>query len=323
MTTRNLALILLGGFVLAVLSLFAAGGRIELPTAQAATETGNSGTPAATATATTTPSSTPSTPTPSTPSTPKTTPSASVSPGASPSAHLNASPSPSASGPVQLTPSPSGSPLASPTLGPPNPNLSPSPKPSPSEDPQHQKIVAKTENLNPQLKDFSSDIALDGNLKLSIISIPINLAGKYYYKQPDKYKMELKNAPALLAKYPNVFGYRPINVADYVVSMLPDERIDGRAMYVLRFDRIGNSDFRGQTVWIDKDNFTSPRRIYVYKDNGKIEVAFKWRKENGNYVIERALAQLDFPKLSGTATVTATYSGYQFNVGLGDAVFSK
>jgi hypothetical protein len=180
------------------------------------------------------------------------------------------------------------------------------------------------DHLNPQLKDYTADVGNALNIKVSLLRVPMDLQGTYYYKQPDKYKMELKNAPALLQKYPQIYGYHPVDPQGFNISMLPDESVGGKSCWVLRLDKKSTeSDFRGQTVWIQKDNYTSPRRLYNYTSNGRIDVRFKWRREQGFWVMDRVEAELDFPKFGGSASLVASYSGYRFNSGLDDKIFDS
>lgn len=180
------------------------------------------------------------------------------------------------------------------------------------------------EHLNPKLKDYTADLAIAVNIKAGILRLPMDLEGTCYYKQPDRYKVELRNAPSLLQKYPQIFGYHPIDPNEFNVSLRPDEVVDGRACWVLRLDKkSATSDFRGQTVWVDKQDFTSPRRAYDYTNNGRIDVHFKWRREQGFLVMDRAEGELDFPKYSASANLVARYTGYRLNRGLEDQVFDQ
>lgn len=285
----------LGAAAIGLLSLFLAGVTVMPPPRPAAAV------PARVAVSTPTPGAVPSgspqqpppgSPSPSTPATP------------------SGVPSPDGSG--APTPAPSGAPSPGPSGSPTGPDV---------ELKKIEMIVDKMEHLNPALGDWTSDVAIEARVKLMMLVLPMDLHGRSYHKTPDKYKFELQNAPDLLKKYQQVFGYRPIVLNDFLATLLPDEDVNGRPNYVVRLDKKGDADFRSQTVWIDKENFTSPRRLYLYKDNGKIDVTFKWRKEKEYVVIDTMDAQLDFPKLNATATVKAKYQGYRFNTGLDDSIF--
>lgn len=251
-------------------------------------------------------------------------PSPSPSPSATPGARPSAGPSalPASASP---SPAPSKAPIAEPS---PTPSPAPSPGASPTASPavetdqkKIEMITHKMEHLNPTLKDWTAEVAIEARVKLALLVLPMDLHGRSYHKAPDKYKFELQNAPALLQKYQQVFGYRPISLNDFVATLLPDETVNGRPTYVVRLDRKSPGDFLGQTVWIDKESFTSPKRLYVYKDNGKIEVTFAWRKDGDFTLIDTMNAQFDFPRLNATASVVARYGGYRFDSGLDDALF--
>jgi hypothetical protein len=228
-------------------------------------------------------------------------------------------PSPSAA----TTPSAEASPSPSPATASPSPGASGSPAADDPEAKKIENITSRMEHLNPGVKDWTSDVTIQANVKLSLLVLPMDLHGISYHKAPDKYRFELQNAPALLQQYQQVFGYRPIVLSEFAPVMLADEVVGGRPCYVVRLDKKGTSgDFRSETVWIDKENYTSPSRLYLYKDNGKIDVAFKWRKEKDFTVIDTMEARLEFPKVNGTATVKAQYLDYKFNTGLDDSIFA-
>lgn len=255
------------------------------------------------------------------------TPSPSPSPSASPSPKVGASPT-AAPAPAG-SPSPSGSPSpGASSSGSPSPSASPSPGPSPSTSSQAEEerkrllaIYDKSENLNPKLKDYTAGLDIAVSVKLALLRLPLSLHGTYFYKAPDKHKLELQNAPPLLSKYPQIFGMRPVKPQEHTMSRLPDEELNGRKVFVLRFDKKDNADYRGATLWIDQEDYTTPRRLYTYKDNGKIEVELKWRKDGGYTIPDEVSANFDFPKHGAAATATAKYGSYSFNNGLDDKIF--
>lgn len=192
-------------------------------------------------------------------------------------------------------------------------------------DPEQQRIrdiLQKSGSLNQKLKDYTAELQIELVARLGFLQLPVTLEGQYFYKAPDKVRMVLRKAPALLSKYPQIFGQRPIRVEDHIVTRLPEEKIDGRPVWVLRFDkRDQGSDYRGQTVYIDQQTYIQPRHIYNYKNNGRIEVNLSWTQQQDFWVLNQVVAQLDFPKHSVSATATAHYKGYVFNSGLEDSVF--
>lgn len=228
------------------------------------------------------------------------------------------SPSPGGAGPA-VSPAPSASPSAAPS---PSPAPSGLPQGPSAEEKRINAIVERMDHLNPTLKDYSVDLAIALSIKAGILRVPMDLEGTCYYKHPDRYRVELKNAPALLQKYPQIFGYQPVDPTQFTVSIRPDEVLDGRACWVLRLDKkSATSDFRGQTLWVDQQDYTSPRRSYDYTNQGRIDVRFKWRREQGFLLIDQAEGVLDFPKFGASANLVARYTGYRINQGVSDRVF--
>ena len=185
-----------------------------------------------------------------------------------------------------------------------------------------KEILQKTSSINQKLKDYTAAMQIDLTVKMGILKLPVTLEGQYWYKAPDRVKMELKRAPALLSKYPQIFGQRPLRPEDHRISVLPDDEVRGHKAWVLRFDKIDEgSDYRGQTVWIDQQRFTPLRHVYSYKENGRIAVDLIWRKQDDFWVLFEVDAEFDFPKHGAAASATAHYQDYKLNIGLDDAVF--
>jgi len=183
-------------------------------------------------------------------------------------------------------------------------------------------IVERSQTLNPKLKDYVAGVGINLNPKLGILRLPIDLHGKFYFKAPDKQKIELENAPTLLQKYPQIFGIRPLKPEEHDITLLPDDRLNDREQHVLRFDKKDpGGDYRGQTIWFDKERGTITRTVYNYKDDGRITIDLSWQKLSDYTVLDTVNAELDFPKHGVSATGTAKYTDYKFNQGLSDDIF--
>jgi len=188
---------------------------------------------------------------------------------------------------------------------------------------QIREIMDKANNLNPKLNDYQADVKIDAEAQAGFLKLPFTINGKYYFKKPDKHRMVVDDAPEMIAKHLGRLGYRPHKLDDFTMSMLADEKIDDRDHWVIRLDKKSESDFRGVTLWVDKETSTIHRQVSNYKDNGKIEVDIKWRKDGEFNVMEEVVAKLEFPKHGGSANVDAKYEKYAFNVGLDDKVFEE
>lgn len=236
-------------------------------------------------------------------------------------------PSMTSSNPVmiaQASPSPPAAPSTTPAAPPgAAPSTSPAPVHYEADTKRVEAICTHMEHLNPSVKDWTSEVTIEANIEVIGMKMPVDLKARAYHKAPDRYKFELQNAPAMLARFQNALGYHPISLTDWAPTLLPDDTINGRLAYVVRLDKKSSGgDLRSQTVWIDKEDFTSPRRLYLYTKNGKVDVSIKWRKEQTYTIIDQMDAQIEFPGMNLKGVAKALYGGYQFNKGLDDSIFT-
>lgn len=182
------------------------------------------------------------------------------------------------------------------------------------------KILAKAVAINPGLKDYSADINLPLRATLGFVPYNPNLIGRYYYKRPDKHKLDLKNAPGILKKYPNVFGFNLPDMARYKILRVQEMNLRGK-LPVYKIAMIPNprtSDVTGIDIYVNRSNYTIPKYDTFYV-RGHLYVNIDFRKQDQYLVYDRVSAEFEFPNV--VATATATYSNYLFNQNLQDGFF--
>ena len=182
------------------------------------------------------------------------------------------------------------------------------------------KILAKALAINPGLKDYSADIQLPLRATLGFIPYNKNMVGRYYHKRPDMHKLELKNAPALLQKYPNVFGFNLPDVARYRVLRVQEMKLHGKlpVYKIILVPKVRTSDITGIDIYVNRANYTIPKYDTFYV-KGHLYVNIDFRKEGKYLVYDKVNADFEFPNV--LATASATYSNYQFNQNLSDSFF--
>jgi hypothetical protein len=186
--------------------------------------------------------------------------------------------------------------------------------------PTVEELFKKMGEVNPGLKDYSSDIKVE--LQFTIRTL--NFAGKYYYKKPDKYKLELKKSPSFLKKYPQIFGWSLPNLSKYNSTIKPDKDTQGQESYEVELIPIqGMGDIVKQEIWINKKDYTFPKQLFVY-NYGTITVNAKYRKEGKFIVFDTLCADFDIkvPIIGSLkATANASYKNYKTNINLPDSFF--
>ena len=186
--------------------------------------------------------------------------------------------------------------------------------------PTVEQLFTHMGEVNPELKDYSSDISV--NIKFSVSSI--NLEGKYYYKKPDKYKLEIKKAPYVLKKYPQIFGWCLPDPLKYHNTVKMNQDSEGKDCYVVDMVPIEpQGDLTKQQLWINAQDYTFPKQVYEY-NYGTITVDAKYRKDAKFILFDSISAFFDIKvPLIGKlkATAIASYKNYKTNIGLKDTFF--
>lgn len=182
------------------------------------------------------------------------------------------------------------------------------------------KILAKAVAINPGLADYSADVQLPLRATLGFIPYNKNLNGRYYHKRPDKHKLDLNNAPSMLKKYPNVFGFNLPDMARYRVIKVSEINLRGKlpVYKIILVPKKQTSDITGIDIYVNRKDYTIPRYDTFYT-KGHLYVNIDFRKEGKWLVFDRVNADFEFPNV--IATATASYSNYKFNQNPADSFF--
>jgi outer membrane lipoprotein-sorting protein len=180
----------------------------------------------------------------------------------------------------------------------------------------------RLKTVNPGLQDYSVDVKIGVNVKFLLVNPDLNLEGNYYFKKPDKHKLKLKKSYNFLEKYPNIFGWElpDLSIHNSTVREVVE---NGKQFYVVTITpKEKRSDLQKEEYWIDPVNYTVPRQIYTYDNNGRITVNVNYRRDGGYWLYDRMNANFSFPSMKLTARAAANYGRYQTNVGLNDEFFA-
>lgn len=182
------------------------------------------------------------------------------------------------------------------------------------------KIIARALAINPGLLDYSADIQLPLRATLGFIPYNKNMNGRYYHKRPDKHKLDLQNAPGILKKYPNVFGFNLPDMARYKVLKVQPMNLRGTipVYKIIMIPKVRTSDITGIDIYVNRSDYTIPKYDTFYV-KGHLYVNIDFRKQGKYLVYDKMSADFEFPNV--LATASATYSNYQFNQNLQDSFF--
>lgn len=185
-------------------------------------------------------------------------------------------------------------------------------------------LFERAKNLNPGLQDYAADMSLALDAKVSFVPYKPKLKGTYYYKKPDKNKVELEKAPGFLKRYPNIYGFNLPNLEKYNARVVGREKLNGEdCHHVELIPKVFKSDVRRVDVWIHSTSYTVLRHQTTYAKEGLLTVDTEFQTVDGYLVLKGMRAVIHFPSASMEATARAQYSNYRFNQNLPDSLFSS
>jgi outer membrane lipoprotein-sorting protein len=189
--------------------------------------------------------------------------------------------------------------------------------------PSPEDLWQKLMEVNPGLQDYSVGVNINANVKFMLLNPDLNLEGTYYFKKPDKHKLQLKRSYNFLEKYPNIFGWELPELSQHNSTV--KEVSDGGKKYfvVILIPKVKRSDLQRQEFWIDSSNFTVPRQVFMYDGEGRITVDVTYRRDQQYWLYDRMTANFSFPKMKLNARALATYGNYRTNLGLNDEFFAS
>lgn len=182
-------------------------------------------------------------------------------------------------------------------------------------------IYKKALSINSEMKDCQADLSIKINAKW-YLGLRFGLAGKYYFKAPDKFKVDLKRTPSFLKKYPKVFSWALPDTKDFNTKLLNEEYVEKNDCYVLFLTpKQPMGDLESHTIWIDKKEFIMRKQMFKYNTDSDIIINQFYIKINNFWVFNNLTAAFRFPKINLNAAVNAYYENYKFNQNLPDKIF--
>lgn len=178
-------------------------------------------------------------------------------------------------------------------------------------------------NANKGLADYSVPLTMKLKVKYSLLEIPINLEGMYYFKEPDKHKLKVNKAPSYLSKYPQIFGWSLPDPGDFTSKVRECPDGNKECMLVKLVPIMGKGDLLKVEMWVNKTTFLSPRQVYYYRDGGKITLELTYRAVSSFHLFDQVQSSLEFPRMSLNAHADALYGDYSINKGLDDSIFAE
>lgn len=194
-------------------------------------------------------------------------------------------------------------------------------------------IVKKSYNQFKKLSSYSNDV----NFIFDIPSVNIkNLAGKVYYKSPDKYRVKVDGIAFVPNENPmKIYSYLGDNTK-YNCLLNSTETVNGQKCHVINIIPNGEADFILGKLWISQSNYC-PYKVELTTRRGTVKME-NFFKTMSNYGLPDKvvfyLENFKAPKGKGlgpkkedkdekTGTITMIYSNYKINLPIADSIFPK
>lgn len=185
-------------------------------------------------------------------------------------------------------------------------------------------IFARIKQINPGMLDYQADINIQLNAKVSFLPYNPKMSGKYFHKRPDKHKLVLEKAPSYVKKYPNIFGWNLPQLEKFNTRVVGEMDLNGQPTWRIELlPKQGMGDIQKVEIWVNRTNYTVPRQVTYYANDGELAVDVDYKTEGGYQVFETMVANFAFPKVSVQAKATATYANYKFNQNVPDSFFDS
>jgi len=184
-------------------------------------------------------------------------------------------------------------------------------------------ILERVIERNPSLGSYEGRLRVD----LRMTSFPFyrtHLDGTTYYKRPANYEIVFDHVPRLARGFEKLFA----DVGDpsswekrFVISYAGEAPFRSRSDIVLHLVQRVRGMIDHETVLVDPAAWTIDSIRYDYYNGGHITMTQSFADVGGYVMVVEQTAEIAIPYASAVAH--GTYSDYQTNVALDDALFRK
>jgi anti-sigma B factor antagonist len=196
------------------------------------------------------------------------------------------------------------------------------PNTAPSE-PAALAVLSKLIERNANLQSFEADMRVEVRM-LSFPFLRPVLTGKAYFKRPASYEVVFDRLPAYAKGLEHLYadiGSPSTWDKRFVVTVDGERLVNGRRQIALRMVQRVRGMLDHEEVIVDEPSWTISELQYHYYNGGVIALRQGFSMINGYAMVTSQIAEIRIPYLRAIAT--ATYTGYQTNVAIDDAVFAK
>jgi len=184
-------------------------------------------------------------------------------------------------------------------------------------------ILSRVMDRNPKLSSYQSRLHVD----IRLISFPYigqHLDGSTYFKRPANYEVVFDRVPSYAKGFEKLYSDvgDPANWEQrFVISYEGQQPFENRSDIVLHMVQRVRGMIDHETVMIDPNAWTIDQIRYDYYNGGVVTMTQHFAVVGGYTMLSAQTAEIKIPHVRAVAN--GTYTDYQANVAISDAVFTK
>jgi hypothetical protein len=194
-----------------------------------------------------------------------------------------------------------------------------------------QQVTHKLEEARAGVEDISARAEFSFRLNVGIIPYNDTLRGNYYFKKPDRHRLDFPDAPSYLKSVPSMFSWKLPSAEKYEATVTGPTLTDkGEPFYQMLFtSKNPASKTASINVVVDAIRWRVARQDTLYRDGGSVLLTFSYiehlssgRREKGLSLLEKVSGTIDIPAYRLRGTAALILSEQKVNKGVDDSVFT-
>lgn len=187
-----------------------------------------------------------------------------------------------------------------------------------------RQVTERMEAARSKVEDITARAAFDFRLTAGILPYSDSLSGTYYFKKPDRHRLDFPDAPSYLKSVPSMFSWK-LPAPEKYDCLVKGPFVAAKqapAYHLLFSSKNPDSKTKSITVVVDAQKWRIARQETRYKDGGSVLLDFGYIEQKGLPLLQKVSGQLDIPsyKLKGTAALSL--SEQRVNEGVDNTVFT-
>lgn len=196
------------------------------------------------------------------------------------------------------------------------------PQPSFAQSLTLDQVKQQIEKAGDGVTDLQADAEFGFQVLVGIIPYRDTLHGTYFFKKPDKHRLDFPDAPSYLKSLPSMFSWKLPSLEKYQAQVIGPLAEGQTHFYSLVFTpKNPDSKTHSITTRVDSSNWQIVRQDTYYKDGGSVLLRFAYLEKNGFPLLQTVMGDVTLRDFKLTGQAQLRFSGHQLNRGLEESVF--